>query len=155
MKKWKKGSTKKKDRLIYHFETTTLNQPFISSMVGFLEYNQNLKDKGKPKKISKRAFISKMRPKGLLPPNSEKSSMIFHNDKLYLFGGISFQSFNDMWIFDIESHSWSKTSPEINVLGRYGHSCDLLKGGEILIFGGELGKGISRTIRSTLVKYSI
>jgi N-acetylneuraminic acid mutarotase len=50
---------------------------------------------------------------GPTPATREQLGAVFHNGYLYLFGGATQQSFNDLRRFDPETSEWTKLS-EIN-----------------------------------------
>ena len=54
-----------------------------------------------------------VQPGGDLPAARGQSSMVVMGEKLYVFGGRSFnRSFNDLWRFNLITREWKEISPE-------------------------------------------
>ncbi|KAI7779645.1 hypothetical protein LA080_000669 [Diaporthe eres] len=81
-------------------------------------------------------------PPGKIPPARTNHTMVTFNDKMYLFGGTNgFQWFNDVWVYDPASNSWS----QLDCIGyipvpREGHAAALVDD-VMYIFGGRTEEG--------------
>ncbi|KAJ0122915.1 kelch domain-containing protein [Diaporthe amygdali] len=81
-------------------------------------------------------------PPGKIPPARTNHTMVTFNDKMYLFGGTNgFQWFNDVWVYDPATNTWS----QLDCIGyipvpREGHAAALVDD-VMYIFGGRTEEG--------------
>ena len=82
----------------------------------------------------------------LIPTNSGPQergglSLVSFNSSVILFGGYnSSVTFNDTWMFDLNSNTWRSDTTFNSPTGRYAHSGTVVDG-KMLVFGGHSGTG--------------
>jgi hypothetical protein len=75
--------------------------------------------------------------KSQFPVPRSGHDMVWHNNKIYMFGGRNDYNdkLNDTWEFDISSRSWRQIETEKAPIGRSSHAC-IVSGNKMILFGG-------------------
>lgn len=77
------------------------------------------------------------------PPARMGATLVAHQDSLYLFGGIAydpyvfFALFNDLWRYDIPTHTWTQLSDGVGPAPRHVAMGATIKDEKLFIYGGE------------------
>lgn len=76
-----------------------------------------------------------------LPTPRANHTATLVGEEIYVFGGDASQEINELWIFNTRTHVWRQQEviKDFSGTGLTGHTCELVDGNKLIIYGGETG----------------